>query len=386
MQRKLKTMVSPVSTQVLPVVVTALTLKPEKVILLTTPKVETFTRLIRNALSFAGIEVQERTINPYSFASVKESVKDLQSPFLLLNCGTKFTAISLYRIFKGENTYYYTPDGRVISFNGDLLVKVPSNIVDVELHSSMYGFEIVEERQDYKEIEGREKLTRYIAQEPTLPFLLSKLYNEKKLKSLPESFVKLAEKANVIAYRGGEYVALKREYVGGKWLEEFTFLELQRKGFFDVRIGVKVKWYEEDVVNEIDVMATKNNQLYIFSCKTGRHLKDIVRHLYELEELTERIGGDFGRSFLVIPENLYKTDPPDRNNFPNIPLCSYKENPAVWKSYYKTKEGKRYRKARGNYMSFKNLLKRAELLGIKVLTPKLLEGGKWENSKEGKYT
>ncbi len=377
MSRTFKVMVSPVSTQVFPVVVTALTIKPERVVLLTTPKVGIFTKLIKRALLFAGIEVEERTINPYSFNSIKEKTKDLQSPFLLLNCGTKFTAIALFRLFGEENAYYYTPDGKIIDFNSNLLKRVSQELVDVELHSQMYGFEIVEERQDHEKIRMREKLTRYIASKPSLLPVLAKLYQEGSARILPNEFVDLAKRFEVVVYRGGKYVVLDREYVGGKWLEEFTFLELLKKNFYDVRIGVKVEWFEERVINEIDVMATKHNQLHIFSCKTGKNVKEIAKHLYELEELTERIGGDFGKSYLVITENLYKPIPPDKKKFLNVPEVSYFRNRKVWENYYKTEEGKRYKEEMRSYNSFKNLSKRAKLLRINIVTPKILERKEW---------
>ncbi|SMP05129.1 protein of unknown function [Desulfurobacterium pacificum] len=373
MNRTFKVMVSPVSTQVFPVVVTALTIRPERVVLLTTPKVEIFTKLIKRALLFAGIEVEERNINPYSFNSIKEKTKDLQNPFLLLNCGTKFTAIALFRLFGEENAYYYTPEGKIIDFNSNLLEKVSQKLVDVELHSQMYGFEIVEERQDHEKIRMREKLTRYIASKPSLLPVLTKLYLKGSARILPNEFAGLAKKFEVVVYRGGKYVVLDREYIGGKWLEEFTFLELLKKNFYDVRIGVKVEWYEKGVINEIDVMATKHNQLHIFSCKTGKNVKEIAKHLYELEELTERIGGDFGKSFLVITENIYVKSPPRREDFPNAPSVPYKVAPSTWNEYYKTEEGQRFKKLFRIYNSFKYLHKRASLLGIEILTPEILK-------------
>jgi len=97
------TLISPVSTQVFPVVVTALAIKPTNVTLLTTPKVNIFADLIEKALTFSGIEVEQKTINPYCSLSIKESIKDVENPFLLLNCGTKFTAINLYRLSNGRN-------------------------------------------------------------------------------------------------------------------------------------------------------------------------------------------------------------------------------------------------------------------------------------------
>ena len=371
------TLVSPVSTQVFPIVVTALAVKPTKVILLTTPKVNIFANLIERALIFAGIEVEQKTIDPYCSFSIKESIKGIENPFFLLNCGTKFTAINLYRLSNGRNAYYYIPDGRIVDFDGRELLKVPENLVDVELHAQIYGFEIVEERLDYEKIRRRRELTRYIADTPLLTSVLARLFHNGFAEKLPfQKFAELAQKCGVISYRGSKFFAIDRDYIGGKWLEEFIFLKLFDLNFSDVRIGVKVRWYGKDVINEIDVMATKKNRLHLFSCKAGKNTREISKHLYELEELTERIGGDFGKSYLVITEKLFTPEPPKKSEFPNVPSLSYRENKKIWWKYYRTEEGKAYKKAWSNYMSFRNLVKRAELLGIEIITVKDFEGGK----------
>lgn len=374
-------LISPVSTQVFPVVVTALTLKPPKVILLTTPKVDTFTELIEKALILSGIEVERRTIDPYSASSIENSVKGVENPVFLLNCGTKFTAINLYKLSGGKNTYYYLPDGYVVDFDGKRLLKVPDDLIDVEFHARMYGFEIVEERLDYKKIKQRQELTQYIAARPSLTPVLIDLFQRGYVRNIySREFLTLAQKHGVVSYRGGKFFAIDREYLGGKWLEEFVFLKLLDASFFDVRIGVKVKWYGEDITNEIDVMATRNNRLYLFSCKTGKNTREILKHLYELEELTERIGGDFGKSYLVITKNLYAPEPPQRSKFPNAPAVSYRKNRKIWQEYYRTSEGKEFRKSQSKYESFRNLSKRAKLLGISILLPEDFEGGNIEQT------
>lgn len=367
-------LISPVSTQVFPVVVTALTLKPYRVVLLSTSKVKMYSEFIRRALTIHGIETEEKEINPYSFSSIKEAVKDISDPVFLLNCGTKFTAISLYRISGGKNTFYYLPNGELVDFNGRKIAKIPENLIDVETHAKIYGFEIAEERQDFKRIRERRELTEAIASnERIVPFLL-RLFHTGSARIFPQEILKLALKHGVLAYRGGKIVALDREYIGGKWLEEFVFNRLIDMKFSDVRTGVKVKWYGKDVFNEIDVMATKNNFLYLFSCKSGKNVNDIIKHLYELEELTERIGGDFGRSYLVITKNLFKSRPPSRKHFPNAPKVKFSENKAKWLNYYKTPEGENYKREFSEYRKFLNLRKRAGLLKIKIVTPQNFGG------------
>jgi hypothetical protein len=368
-----RVLVSPVSTQVFPVVVTALTLKPKTVVLLSTDKMKKFTSMIENVLTYCGISVEKRLINPYSRDSILRNIEDLKESTFLLNCGTKFTAINLYRASDGK-AIYYLPSGKIVDFSGNVVAEVPGNLVDVELHAKMYGFEIVEEREDIRRIKLRKELTEFIASNSDTSLLLSKLFRAKSFSKLPSGKLgTLLLKHEIVRKHGREFLVLDRDYVGGKWLEEYTFLKLFDLGFFDVHIGVKVNWYGSNILNEIDVMAVNKNRLYIFSCKTGRNIREIVKHLYELEELTERIGGDFGRSYLVVSRNVLQKSPPDRKKFPHMPSIPYKNGRNLWKKYYQTPEGKRYRNAISSFKSTQNLLKRAALLNIRVLTPEELE-------------
>jgi len=288
-----KTLVSPVSTQVMPIVLTALTLKPERLILLSTRKMERFAAVVERALELKGIEVERREIDPYSRASISEKTSDLKSALFLLNCGTKFTAVNLFRLFP-ESSIYHLPSGRIVDFDGNLIAEVPGNLVDVELHAAAYGFKVIGQRENLEEIEKRAELTFKIAKNKSYQRILAKLYQKPKITFFPPELSPLFRKV------GGGYEPVDREYIGGKWLEEFVFLSLREKGFYDLRLGIKFRWFDSEVKNEIDVMGVKNNRLHLFSCKTERNIGNLTRHLYEIEELTKRIGGDFGVGHLVV--------------------------------------------------------------------------------------
>ncbi len=371
-------LISPVSTQTFPIVVSALSLLPEKVILLSTSQMKKFESFIKNVLVYKGIDVEVRYIDPYSRESILETVRDIKTAKLLLNCGTKYTSFILFDRFGKDALFYYTPAGKIINFEGKTVLNVKPDIVDVELHSAMYGFKIEEEISDINKIFYKKRLTNYIGINfKRLSKIMKKAFETGYFaKDTPQDFISLAIKHNIIKRSAGTFSVIDRGYIGGKWLEEFLFLKLIEKDFFDIHIGIKLSWYNSSITNEIDVMAVKNNRLYLFSCKTGRINNMTFKHLYELHELARRVGGDFGKGCLCIAFPSLYEKPPVLKYFPGAPKNPYNPDSPEWKDYFKTPEGKQYRNILRNSSSFSFLKRRAQLLDITVLTLEEIIGNK----------
>ena len=371
-------LISPVSTQTFPIVVSALSLLPEKVILLSTSQMEKFEAFIKNVLIYKGIDVEVRYIDPYSRKSILKAVSDITAAKLLLNCGTKYTSFVLFDRFGKDALLYYTPEGKIINFEGETVLKVKPDIVDVELHSAMYGFKIEEEISDLDKIFHRKELTNYIGINfKKLSQIMKAGFESGFLtKDIPEKFISLALKHNIIKRSGTKFSIIDRNYIGGKWFEEFVFLKLTEKDFFDIHIGVKLSWYNSPITNEIDVMAVKNNRLYLFSCKTGKINNITFKHLYELHELAKRVGGDFGKGYLCIASPSIYEKPPALKEFSSAPQQPYNPVSPEWKDYLKTPDRKNYKNVLRNSRSFNFLKKRAQLLDITVLTIEEIIGNK----------
>lgn len=89
----------------------------------------------------------------------------------------------------------------------------------------------------------------------------------------------------------------------GCLLELRTYFDKKHSGkYSDVRIGVHIEWDyevepgEENVKNEIDVLALEGNIPHFISCKNGR-INQMA--LYELETVAERFGGRYAKKELV---------------------------------------------------------------------------------------
>ncbi|WP_297444500.1 DUF1887 family CARF protein [Desulfurobacterium sp.] len=373
-------LVSPVSTQTFPVVVTALTLKPEKILLLSTLKVRKFEKFLKNVLTYSGIEVEIKTIEPYNRKSIVSSVSDISGDVLyLLNCGTKYTAMVLFDIAGKDKVIYYTPDGKLLSLDGEIVAEIKNDLLDVEIHSAMYGFKIKSEVQEIGKIVERKALTYYVAfNYKKFTLILNKIQGQFLPKGLfSPDFYSLTVKYQVIKPHGGKYLVFDEGYLRGKWFEEFVFLKLIERGFYDVHIGVVINWYDSDVVNEIDVIAVKNNRLHLFSCKTGKNINVFSKHLYELHELTKRIGGDFGKGYLCIAPAVLNTKRPSVKAFPSMPKKPFDRRDSDWQKFLNSEEGKKYKEAWSAYTSLKFLTKRANLMDLQILTVEDLISGDW---------
>lgn len=93
----------------------------------------------------------------------------------------------------------------------------------------------------------------------------------------------------------------------GIWLELYVYSALKECGEFDdVRMSCVVQWNEENVVNELDVVATAGLGLLIVSCKT---CAPDMEALAELNVLSDRFGSEYTASLLVsMPKGQVRMD------------------------------------------------------------------------------
>lgn len=116
--------------------------------------------------------------------------------------------------------------------------------------------------------------------------------------------------------RDGEYVSFKykNEVIkeclldAGCPLELHTYFEKRNSGrYVDCRVGVHIDWdgvlhsYEEDVENEIDVLALDGYVPIFTSCKNG---KVNQMALYELETVTDRFGGKYAQKEIAATQQI----------------------------------------------------------------------------------
>ncbi|SFV51998.1 hypothetical protein MNB_SM-7-1194 [hydrothermal vent metagenome] len=86
------------------------------------------------------------------------------------------------------------------------------------------------------------------------------------------------------------YIQEKKSF--GSLFEEFVFLKLEKYNFDDIKIGVEILFDEElNILNELDILAIKNNHIYVIECKLGSMFNS-NEVIYKLDSILENFGED----------------------------------------------------------------------------------------------
>jgi hypothetical protein len=92
-----------------------------------------------------------------------------------------------------------------------------------------------------------------------------------------------------------------RRYLEGEWLEDLVFETIRTAGFDSYATNVALAWQDapEREMNEIDVAVVHKLRFFYLSCKTSSDPEQMKNHLFELETLSELVGGLFNHPILV---------------------------------------------------------------------------------------
>lgn len=303
-----------VSQQAMANVIPALELRPEKVVLLSTSREINTAENIKKVLDSAGIdtEIFRDLISPYNLEEIKVNIRKLIDEYkddLILNVtgGTKTMAISAFEIFKEQNkpVIYYDPDHHsIMSLTSDLEPEKVKNKLQIKSYLKSYGYEIYEEGTSSGRAESKEKFfesfdeTRFIEFSLFLDYIRkSYQLNEPRInRSLTGfTFNKNYDVIRIIDDKSKESLQSDlSNFDYGNWLEDYFYIKLKKENYDDVKYAVKFE--SNGVRNEIDVMATKDCKLFLFSCKSG---KSEQKDLMEIDILRKLAGGIFGQAFFL---------------------------------------------------------------------------------------
>ena len=87
-----------------------------------------------------------------------------------------------------------------------------------------------------------------------------------------------------------DYNYIRKESFGNLF-EYFIFSKLQQYNFDDIKIGVEVE-FAQNIENEFDILAIRNNHMYAIECKLGAIVSDSNSIIYKLDSLIENFGED----------------------------------------------------------------------------------------------
>lgn len=219
-----------------------------------------------------------------------------------LTGGTKIMSIATYNYFNSQNAdIYYKPirTNQILSVKDESLVKNIQSKISVLDYLTSYGIDI-NKKTDFKKfidieitnsifykfLKGQfnfkiiEKLrTKYRPKKKNF-----KIYN---IEQTENEQLRIDGLANFISELGftdktnEDSIIAKKEinYLTGGWFEEYTYnyfkekLELENS---EIELGVHLKKSENVLDNDLDVVFTYNNILYVVECKTAMALKGKV--------------------------------------------------------------------------------------------------------------
>ena len=317
----MKTLICLVSKQAMANVIPAFEMKPGKVILLSTSEEKNTAFNIQNVLlkNRINTEIYKDLISPYKLEKIQKAINKIialkDSEFILnVTGGTKIMAITAFEVFKENNlkVIYYDPDHHQIiklyPGHSDEKVKL---IISIEDYLLSYGYKIIEDLTNSGRAESKQKLFNAFNETRFSEFIyfldfIKKNYqlNEPKIYRtiFDFRFNKNYDTVIITDLKSKQSIKYElSEFKIGDWLEDFVYLKLKNKGYDDIKYGVKIK--NGKVVNEIDVIASKDCRLCLFSCKSG---KSDQYDIMQLEIIRKLAGGIFGKAGFFASINANK--------------------------------------------------------------------------------
>ena len=346
-----------VSDQVLANLIPILMEKPDRVMLVVTPRMATrrMDRRLLALLAKKGITAQvfpdapdvgSRAIQQFANALVSQIVDTHAEAEIVLNAtgGTKLMSLGFVEVFRGiaSQILYTDTAHRRIEYlpNEDAVTPDPMpmpDVLDVPDYLTAQGFRFRCAASDdatwIDRAKGRKAICKFLGRnigEPSLQHFVGQMNRladcalepgpgryEEVLATPQQAFDQpprgiwakaLSELARtgLIAWQDRELAfsftdAGAARFVRGGWLEEYAWHIVKDAGAFDTRLGVEGVWEDtKKTTNEFDVVACHVNQLLFIECKTLRYREGNENQIaYKLGSLSQDVRGLFGKTWLL---------------------------------------------------------------------------------------
>ncbi|MBM9520564.1 DUF1887 family protein [Desulforhopalus vacuolatus] len=341
-----------VSEQLLPNVLPVIHEKVDHVILLTTSQMVKKCELLKSFFTERGKKVSVYNTEAYDFKATLDVCTQVLEKFtdaeLTLNVtgGTKIVALAAWQqCWFAASTiriiYVDTNSNRLLELGGEPASHpLPDNILSVKEHLLCCGKKMLSGDAPRGEKSHRKvtaELCSLLVGKPALLRKLNGLVSEyddalKRRRAPPYCAVEAeqlgegGEKLCALLLKGGVATPgmngaanlndeASRFYAKGGWLEEYVYgvVADEKIPGLDLRMNVEIEWQgkgNKPTKNELDVVFTWHNRLHVISCKTsaldqqGRGAPRGKGPLYELDSLSEKVGGLYARSMLVSVHGL----------------------------------------------------------------------------------
>lgn len=237
----------------------------------------------------------------YMTSLLKNNIETTGDYLVNLTGGTKLMSLVVYNFFKENcknSLFYYMPIGanKIIDIN-NATVKDIAYKLEVKEYLKLYGLEgrgngnaylgFEEAKfmyEKYKDIQHSDEIIKLRGNEEELKQLKITDSEVRRLKkyrnNLSEIAISKLEDKDIIAFLSQNNLPTKKygmisskdaNYLTGGWFEDFVYyLEEENVAPDDILHSINIyRSGDRQNNNEIDVIYTKNNKLYVIECKTG---------------------------------------------------------------------------------------------------------------------
>lgn len=233
-----------------------------------------------------------------------------------LTGGTKYMALAVQKVFEEfHSDFYYIPYPRNVILTPEREFDISTRMT-VEEYLSVYGHKIhsgkLTQPLDYSQKFFQLFINSFDPDDFEVIDHLRSLRNIKKSMSpqdIENSFTELTEKPQIVEHflKKCAYPYTDKlnrydiQYLTGGWFEEYVYYLVKRDiKPTDIKIGVKLNTTN----NDLDVVFTKNNSLYVIECKTGIEGGSMLNQIaYKCAALNDYIKGLSAKSFVFALAN-----------------------------------------------------------------------------------
>ena len=259
---------------------------------------------------------------------IKSYLSDNEKYFVNLTGGTKYMDFAVSEIFeKYDSTIYYIPYPKnyILSprSHDNILIKTRLSVADYltaynipfkckkitqseEYTLSFYNLYvngnlsneekiILDKLRAYRNGKGKNKAGI------EKPFTVAELETREDTEKKPriDGLLAFLNRTN-FPIRNNELSKYDIQFLTGGWFEEYVFHLIKAKiSPDDIQIGVEIQKSESTNINDLDVVFTKGNKLYVIECKTGVGSEGLFNQIvYKASALKEKLLGLSAKSYI----------------------------------------------------------------------------------------
>lgn len=239
-------------------------------------------------------------------------------------CGTKFMSLAVQVVFqKYESSYYYipNPENKMLAPFSDKIASIQYRVGIPEyfkLHGIPFRQKCITKNKEYtasffkrfteqtlkcRDFEIIELLREYYRDRKSILIqdIENLIYDPKFTKRVPiPGLYKFLNSIEFPFDRPGELCKKELEFLTGGWFEEYIFhLINEHVQPQEIAIGVEIIKAETTNQNDLDVVFTLGNKLFVIECKTGIPKQSMFNQtVYKASSLKETMFGLPGNTFI----------------------------------------------------------------------------------------